>query len=83
MNILHEIRADLKDEVKEILSKVHQLPAPDTDQCALSRLGLSALFGQRQPYNLKSTSCQIQASLSSSEGLPVCCASRLHVPTLC
>ena len=76
LNVLHEIRKDIKDDVKEILRKFHHIPAPETDQCALSRLGLDAIFAQRQPYNLKSTSCQIQASTSVAPALkwlPMCC----------
>ncbi len=77
LNALHEIRTEIKDDVKAILGKLHHIPAADTDQCALSRLGLSALFGQKQPFNLKSTSCQIQASAPETEGLPM--HSALHL----
>ena len=73
LSILHGIRQDIKDDVKDILSHFHHIPAPDTDQCALSRLGLSAIFAQQQPYNIKSTQCQLQASPSSQS-----CLNTLH-----
>ena len=55
--------------MKDILSHLHHIPAPDTDQCALSRLGLDAIFAQSQPYNIKSTQCQIQARTSDAISL--------------
>ena len=55
----------IRDNFRGILSRFHYLPVvSNLDQCAPSRLKLDELFAQKQPYNIKSATCQIQASTS-------------------
>ena len=63
--VLNKIQQDLADKLKVH----HHIPAPDTDQCADTRLGLSKL-ARKQPYNAKSAACLIQASLSRATSMP-------------
>ena len=73
MGILDKIQQDLADKLKIH----HHIPAPDTDQCADSRLGLLHL-ARKQPYNAKSASCLIQASLSCAFSMPKLCLVAMH-----
>ena len=62
---LSDTLQNIRDDFRGILSRFHFLPVRDSlDQCAPNRLKLDHLFAQKQPYNIKSATCQIQASTS-------------------
>lgn len=67
----------VQDEFKDILKKHHRIPADSTDQCASARLDLDDVFAKKQPYNLKSAACQIQASTPDAHMAHILCSFRI------